>query len=54
MENKQHVEKSSLIVKNVKIDKTVFVETYIHEEWLELFQECHSHSREDMKEFICV
>jgi hypothetical protein len=23
-----------MIVENVKIDKTIFMETYIHEEWL--------------------
>jgi hypothetical protein len=43
-----------MIVENVKIDKTIFVETYIHEEWLRLFEECHNHCQEDRKEFICV
>ncbi len=43
-----------LIVENVKIDKTMFVETYTHEEWLQLFQVCHSHYQEDRKEFMCV
>jgi hypothetical protein len=32
-----------IIVKNVKIDKTIFVETYIHEEWLRLCKESHNH-----------
>jgi hypothetical protein len=29
------------------------METYIHEEWLRLYKECHNHCQED-KEFICV
>jgi hypothetical protein len=36
-------ETTEMIIKNVKTDKTVFVETYIREEWLQLLQECHSH-----------
>jgi len=31
-----------IIIINVKIDKTVFVETYTHEEWLLLLKDCHS------------
>jgi hypothetical protein len=27
-------EAMDMIVENVKIDKTIFVETYIHKEWL--------------------
>jgi hypothetical protein len=27
-------EATVMIVENVKIDKTIFVETYIHKEWL--------------------
>jgi len=41
------------IMENVKIDKTIFMETYTCEEWLQLFKECHSHCRKDM-EIICV
>ncbi len=50
MENEATV----MIVENVKIDKTIFVETYIHKEWLWLLKECHSHCQDDKKEFICV
>jgi hypothetical protein len=32
-----------MIVKNVKMDKTIFMETYIRKEWLRLLQECHNH-----------
>jgi hypothetical protein len=42
-----------LIGENVKIIKIIFMETYIHEEWLRLHKECHNHCQED-KEFICV
>jgi hypothetical protein len=45
---------TNMIIKNVKIDKTVFVENYIHKEWLRLLKEYHNHSRKDRKEFICV
>jgi len=31
------------IVENVKINKTIFVETFAREEKLQLLQECHSH-----------
>jgi hypothetical protein len=51
MESKHHAEESNLIIKNVKIDKIMFVETYACEEWLELLQECHNHNREDKEEF---
>ncbi len=40
--------------RNVKIDKKMFMEICTHEEWLQLFQECHSHCWEDRSEFICV
>ncbi len=43
-----------MIIKNVKIDKMVFMETYICEEWLQLLKECHNHCQEDKKEFIYV
>jgi hypothetical protein len=43
-----------MIIKNVKINKTVFVETYIREEWLWLLKEWHNHCQEDIKEFIYV
>jgi hypothetical protein len=43
-----------IIIENVKINKIIFVETYTREEWLRLLKECHSHYREDRKEFICV
>jgi len=43
---------TDMIIENVKIDKTTFVETYTHEEWLQLLQECHNHCWKDMKEFI--
>jgi hypothetical protein len=36
MENEHHVEDSNVIIENVKIHETMFVETYICEEWLEL------------------
>jgi len=42
------------IVKIMKINKTIFMETYIRKECLQLLKECHSHCREDRKEFICV
>jgi hypothetical protein len=44
---------TNMIIKNVKIDKIILVETYIREEWLQLIKEYHSHYRKD-KEFICV
>jgi hypothetical protein len=47
MENKE----TNMKVKNVRIDKTILVETYIHEEWLQLLKECHNHC---YKDFICV
>jgi hypothetical protein len=34
MGNEHHAKESNLIIKNVKINKIVFVETYTHEEWL--------------------
>jgi hypothetical protein len=40
MESEHQVESLELIV---KIDKMVFMETYIHEEWLQLCQECQNH-----------
>jgi hypothetical protein len=47
-------EATDMIIENVKIDKSIFMETYIHEEWLRLLKECHNHCQEDTKEFICV
>ncbi len=44
MENKHHAKESDLIVENVKINKTMFMETYTCKEWLELLQECHNHN----------
>jgi hypothetical protein len=44
-----------IIVKNVKIDKIVFVKRYTPKEWLNLVEECHQSNQEDRKEFIlCV
>ncbi len=43
-----------MIIENVKIYKTIFMETYTHEKWLQLLKECHSYCRKDRKEFICV
>jgi len=43
-----------MIVKNVKIDKIIFMETYIHEEWLQLLFKCQNHCSKDGKEFIYV
>jgi hypothetical protein len=34
-----------MIEENVKIDKTIFVKTYTHEEWLRLLQKCHNHAK---------
>jgi hypothetical protein len=45
-------ERTNLIIEDVKIDK--IVKTYIHEEWLQLLQECQSHCQKDRKEFIYV
>ncbi len=33
--------KPDMIVKNVKINKTIFVKKYTPEEWLHLVEECH-------------
>jgi hypothetical protein len=46
--------KANIIVENVKIDKTIFVERYTLKKWLHLVEECHHSSQEDRKEFICV
>jgi hypothetical protein len=55
IEERKHEEQSNgHIVENVKIGKIIFMETYSHEEWLQLFHECHNHCRKDRKEFICV
>jgi hypothetical protein len=32
-----------MIIENVKIDKTILMETYTHEKWLQLFKECHNY-----------
>jgi len=45
---------TDMIVENVKIDITIFMETCTHEEWLQLLHECHNHCRKDEKESICV
>jgi len=45
---------TNMVIENVKINKKKFIETYIHEEWLRLLQECHSHCQKDKKGFICV
>jgi hypothetical protein len=44
----------SMIMENVKIDKTIFVERYIRKEWLHVVDECHQNNKEDRKEFMCV
>ncbi len=44
----------NMIIKNVKIDKIILMETYTHKEWLRLLKECDNHCQEDRKEFICV
>jgi hypothetical protein len=41
-----------MIVKNVKINKIVFMETYTREEWLQLFKECHNHCQEERNELF--
>jgi hypothetical protein len=46
MENKA----TTMIVKNVKIYKTIFVETYTGKEWLQSLKECHSDRRKDKKD----
>jgi hypothetical protein len=47
-------EATDMIVENVKIDKTIFMETYTREKWLRSLKECHNHCREENKEIICV
>jgi tRNA G26 N,N-dimethylase Trm1 len=39
MENKA----TNIIIENVKINKTIFMESYVHEECLQLLKECHNH-----------
>jgi len=34
-------EKLGVIVENVKIDKTIFVDKYTPKKWLHLIEECH-------------
>ncbi len=51
MESEHRVESLELIV---KIDKMVFMETYICEEWMQLCQESQNHCGGDINEFICV
>jgi hypothetical protein len=47
--------KLDILVKNVKIDKIIFVKRYTPKEWLYLVEECHQSNRECRKEFIiCV
>jgi hypothetical protein len=43
-----------MIVEYVKIDKTIFVETYTREEWLQLFKECHIHCQEEKEFFFLI
>jgi hypothetical protein len=45
-------ETTDMIVKNAKINKIVFMETYTRKEWLQLFKEWHNHCWDDRKEFI--
>ncbi len=45
---------TNMLIKNVKINKIVFMKTYICEEWFRLLNECHNHYRENKKKFICV
>jgi hypothetical protein len=47
-------ETTDMIIENVKIDKTIFMETYTHKEWLQLLNKCHNHCQKDRKEFIYV
>jgi len=47
-------EELSMIVKNVKINKVVFVEKYTPKEWLHLVEECHQSCWEGRKKFVCV
>jgi hypothetical protein len=47
MESEHQVESLELIV---KIDKMVFMETYICDEWMQLHQECQNHCQEDINE----
>jgi hypothetical protein len=51
VESEHQVESLELIV---KIDKMVFIEIYICEEWMQFCQESQNHCREDINEFICV
>jgi hypothetical protein len=51
MESEHQVESLELIV---KIDKMVFMETYICEQWMQLHQKCQNHCRANINEFICV
>jgi hypothetical protein len=34
--------------------QTIFMETFVREEKLQLLQECHSHCWKDMKEFVYI
>jgi hypothetical protein len=41
-----------IIVKNVKINKIIFMKIYTPKIWLHLVEKCHENNREDRKEFI--
>jgi hypothetical protein len=43
-----------MIVKNVKINKIVFIDKCTPKEWLHLVEECHQSCQEDGKEFVCM
>jgi len=51
MESEHQGESLELIV---KIDKMVFMQTYICEQWMQLRQKCQNHCQEDINESICV
>jgi len=48
MESEHQVESLELIV---KMDKMVFMETHICEQWMQLRQKCQNHCREMQEEF---
>jgi hypothetical protein len=45
---------TDMIIKNVKIHKTIFVETYTIKEWLQLLEEYHNHCQEDKGIYLCL
>jgi hypothetical protein len=47
--------KLDFIVKNVKIDKIVFVKRYTPKEWLYLVEECHQSNQEERNSYyMCI